>query len=661
MSSYCYSPLPEGSIRLLRLMPHQDWHFPIQCHIFDCPLSDVGSTHLYEALSYTWGTEDNLRSIRLNNCDLPVGANLHAALSHLRDRYIERVIWIDAICINQRDLNEKGRQVQSMAKIYANANRVVVWLGEAAANSDQALEDIRIAAAKRPTKSSASETNQQAILTLLQRSWFQRIWVLQEVAAARYVLIKCGYTDIDGYVFCSGISALELSYEACPGLQVLIRSATYLIRAAIFRPKCVTSQLDRFSLDIRPLSVLVEMYYTRKATESHDKVYALLGMSSDDPTVAGLSVDYGISWGQLFQQLVNFLLSERVSVDTWDNKEVAVIQGKGSVLGKVYGVDNDINWEDRDNVDIIWKDAPYSFPINKRWKWRSCWTLQASARSVQVGDLVCLLQGAFRPTILRLCNDYWAVVRIAVYPTDDSPGTRIDIKRSKRTESITTFPNDFLLVWDWDMSPVQSQDGEDYEYVMNNRLGRCSKTELETHLDKAIRLGNVGLVLQDMERYEEAGESVRKAMDSFEKALRSKDSLESTSPGHFHWGKGDVKKRETMVELLIKGNGGWTPLCLAAEKGQEAIAKLLLNIDKVDPNAKDKDGLTPLCRAAKEGHETIVKLLINTGNIDPNAQNQFGEAPLSWAVKNGHEAVGRPGRSSPVWGYAAVVGSMAWA
>ncbi|KAF5696935.1 het [Fusarium mundagurra] len=104
---------------------------------------------------------------------------------------------VHAICINQRDSNEKGKQVQSMAKIYAKASRVIVWLGEAAASSDQALEEIRIVAVKNPA---INETNhQQAILALLEREWFQRIWVLQEVAAARHVLIKCGSMEIDGY------------------------------------------------------------------------------------------------------------------------------------------------------------------------------------------------------------------------------------------------------------------------------------------------------------------------------------------------------------------------------------------------------------------------------------------------------------------------------
>jgi hypothetical protein len=94
----------------------------------------------------------------------------------------------------------------------------------------------------------------------------------------------CGSTEIDGYAFCLGLNPLKLSYEACPDLQVLIRSVTYLIRGAIFRSEHATSPSSRFSLDIRPLGELIDMYHTHEATELRDKVYALLGMSSNDPS-----------------------------------------------------------------------------------------------------------------------------------------------------------------------------------------------------------------------------------------------------------------------------------------------------------------------------------------------------------------------------------------
>lgn len=186
--TYDYSSLSEhGNIRLIRLMRHKDKEAPIQCQLFQYPLQEPGQgPYLYEALSYVWGSEEGKQPIYIQDSDDKVGnsssgkprclhvtANLHAALSHIRDCLSDRVLWIDAICINQKDMIEKGQQVRFMAKIYASANRVTVWLGEAASDTDGAFEALCRAAAKEHISLSACQT----ILALLERPWFQRIWV----------------------------------------------------------------------------------------------------------------------------------------------------------------------------------------------------------------------------------------------------------------------------------------------------------------------------------------------------------------------------------------------------------------------------------------------------------------------------------------------------
>ena len=184
-----YSPLSQhGNIRLVRLLPHKDERAPIQCQLFEYPLQELSqqATHLYEALSYVWGSEEDKQPIYIHSSDgngdncsagnfrcLRVTTNLHAALSHIRDRLMDRVLWIDAICINQENNEEKGRQVQSMAKVYASANRVIVWLGEAAGDTDGAFEALCQAATTGRIDPSARQT----IPALLERPWFQRIWV----------------------------------------------------------------------------------------------------------------------------------------------------------------------------------------------------------------------------------------------------------------------------------------------------------------------------------------------------------------------------------------------------------------------------------------------------------------------------------------------------
>jgi hypothetical protein len=150
----------------------------LQCELFEYSLQDLGKrTHLYEALSYTWGGEEKPYSIIIKEQILNITANLHAVLLRLRDRSLERIIWIDAICINQENREEQGQQVQLMAAIYSKAHRVLVWLGETADDVEGALEDIQRAANEESAELSNKEINQRAIFKLLQRPWFQRIWV----------------------------------------------------------------------------------------------------------------------------------------------------------------------------------------------------------------------------------------------------------------------------------------------------------------------------------------------------------------------------------------------------------------------------------------------------------------------------------------------------
>ena len=188
-SEYRHSPLQQqDSIRLLRLLPSIDKDAPIQCQLFEYSLQGpTEEIHLYEALSYVWGSTANQQIVFVQSEDdakgsfqtLLVTANLHVALKYLRSRHIARTIWIDAVCIDQKNNAEKGQQVQMMAKVYNFADRVVVFLGEATDNGDQALIAIRNAATQQHTGTpvDASTSNQEAIIKLLQRPWFQRIWV----------------------------------------------------------------------------------------------------------------------------------------------------------------------------------------------------------------------------------------------------------------------------------------------------------------------------------------------------------------------------------------------------------------------------------------------------------------------------------------------------
>ncbi|KAH8680097.1 heterokaryon incompatibility protein-domain-containing protein, partial [Tricladium varicosporioides] len=579
MSFYQYLPLPsEGDyIRLLSLLPNKSEAEPLQCKLHNYSLQKLSpGSHRYEALSYVWGDPCETLPIYVDENRLLITVNLHAALSRLRDHAFERIIWVDAVCINQKNPKERNHQVQLMARIYSNALCVIVWLGEETKDTDRALESIRLAANKEFTERSKL----QAILSLLQRPWFQRIWVLQEVAAARHIVIMCGSTQIDGYAFCLGLRSLELSNTTSLELQTL-PSVTYLIEQAGLRPKYIAMLPGKFSLNIRSLAELLDMFHTRKATDLHDKVYALLGMSSDDPGKAGLQPNYEILWEKLFEDLVKFILGNDIFLLTWDSEEKALIKSKGCVLGKVLSVRNN----NIENVNITFTSSNAAWRLGEKIEW----ILHASAKSIRERDIICLLQGALKPTIIRPYHDRFVIIIIAVTPLKESGS----FQQLELPKLITYFPRDFLLVWDWEQLQEESQDREESK----------SRVFLDSASYKAI--WNVALILEDVKENQIAEKRLREAYEGYE----------------IEFGE---------EQPIPESRYGLTPLSWAAENGKDTIVNSLLAEDGIDPDLKDSQyGQTPLSWAAQNGHEAVVKLLLATSKVEVDSKDGNGRTPLS--------------------------------
>ena len=104
-------------------------------------LQDEGPS--YEALPYVWGSEDGPSYIRVSSDRrsgaVPVTQNLHVALRHLRHDQHPRALWIDALCINEADNQEKAVQVLNTGTVFAKASRVISWLGPEEAGSNEAI------------------------------------------------------------------------------------------------------------------------------------------------------------------------------------------------------------------------------------------------------------------------------------------------------------------------------------------------------------------------------------------------------------------------------------------------------------------------------------------------------------------------------------------
>jgi tetratricopeptide (TPR) repeat protein len=294
-----------------------------------------------------------------------------------------------------------------------------------------------------------------------------------------------------------------MSNTAPLSLHNLLPSAIYLIERAGLRTKHIKSSTKRFSLGIRRFAELVDMFHNRKATVPHDRVYALLGMSSDDP---GLAFNYDTPWEDLFEKLVKHVLSNKLSVDIFiipkadipkAHIQRAEIRSKGCVLGRVSLVEIEGDWSDMQTLGITSRNAPMYMGCTGEWEAR--WTLQASAIPVKNGDIICLLAEAQHPSIIRLDNDHFKVIMASITAKDVQLETE-SIKFEEVLRSIRNFPHDFLLVWDWDWE-MPSERSDDESQKQNLSFARPLK---HGELDTTTKLFNAALILKDVKEYEEA-------------------------------------------------------------------------------------------------------------------------------------------------------------
>jgi Heterokaryon incompatibility protein (HET) len=208
-----YLPLNEDAqeLRLLTILPGT---FSSEIRVCLYTTSFTKDSGLeFEALSYTWGSPENPISILIGEVGsqiIKVTRNLAEALLYLRYQDKPRIIWIDAICVNQQDLEERSSQIKRMADIYSLASQVIVWLGLESQDSAAAIKccqrissHVKVYWALQTMSSLFAETHWAdenimlpfnedqliAVCKLLNREWFRRLWIWQEVRLAKSVIV----------------------------------------------------------------------------------------------------------------------------------------------------------------------------------------------------------------------------------------------------------------------------------------------------------------------------------------------------------------------------------------------------------------------------------------------------------------------------------------
>ncbi|KAK3983954.1 heterokaryon incompatibility protein 6, OR allele [Cladorrhinum sp. PSN332] len=211
---YKYSPLPSNNARAFRLLyllsgARGDG---IRCHLIDSDLDEEEDK--FEALSYVWGDSSAPTPIQVNDATFPVGENLHSALLNLRSVQDTRVLWVDAICINQSDDGEKDTQVGMMGDIYRRSLSAVVWFGNATEHTGKVFAEIR----KLGDSKWAEDMRREASLRdsyedwncIFANTWWERAWTLQEIILAKSALLVMGLEAVDWQFFCDAIQRASL-------------------------------------------------------------------------------------------------------------------------------------------------------------------------------------------------------------------------------------------------------------------------------------------------------------------------------------------------------------------------------------------------------------------------------------------------------------------
>jgi hypothetical protein len=302
MADFTYSPidLDSQSFRLVRILAAVSSSH-IECELFDAWFTQDDLGMPYEALSYTWGGTEKAAEITINGHEVRVTRNLWEAMQHLRLPYQDRILWIDAICIDQSNQKERSHQVQQMSRIYREADRVVVWLGPGTLETDLLMDYITqqhkllVRVDSNWKQSENKPLLQTGLERLLEYQWFTRIWVLQEIANARTASIVCGSKAVSARTFAMVPQLLDVAVnEQCRAVLDIMPGG---------------SRNYSWWSKSRTLHTLLKKFRTSHATEQRDHIYALLNMSSDASASNILLPDYTKGLERVIQETTSFLLS----------------------------------------------------------------------------------------------------------------------------------------------------------------------------------------------------------------------------------------------------------------------------------------------------------------------------------------------------------------
>lgn len=568
--------LKRPSFRLLRLLNSDSNDDSIKCELFESrlpPSEDVGD---YAAISYTWGSRYKPFEVIINGSRTAVTKNVYLLLRDLRCQKKDKdlIFWIDALCIDQDNEEERGQQVQQMGSIYSNAERVIIWLGESTFDTDYAMDhmkqleqqlekdDMKCISSSletlhehlESTWSTLTHSLNDALMdllveglqSLLHRKWYTRVWIIQEAVNAQAAEIFCGSKSVSASIFTYMPSLLKITPNSYwePILNVLpgpLRDHSWWSE----RPNLFT---------------MLNKFQNSEATDPRDHIYALLDISSDTYKADLLKADYTKDIKDVIFDTVSFLLDFH-KLDP--------------------GPRRFFDWESSKLLDNL--------------------------NSLPNEVLKCAIG-----------KDQGAVIELLVMRHD------IDV-------NVKTYWGGTALLW----AASHGHEGVMKLLLAKDQVNiNCEDYEGRTPLHYAAMNRHAAVVKLLLDKYEIRVCAIDQKLRT-PLLLAAANGDEEIVKLLFARRIGDMDYKSFVLYINGRDLTGMNPLLWAAKKGHDAVVQLLLAKYKVDINCEDRRGRTPLSWAVENGHVAVVKLLLTKHGIEVNCQDENLQTPLLLAVKSG--------------------------
>lgn len=347
-NAWFYEPLSNAdSIRLLTVFECDSDDDDIECHLAETRLCDVDRDGQgFTALSYACGDLKFSHEIWLGDQRFLIGANLDAALRHLRRRDVPIRLWVGVVCINQGDVAEKSGQVQQMRDILSAASETIIWLGPSGGNtsvaawnflerhSSWALNDRRErdhtlpARLEEDTLSFRGEFRDVEI-DVLSRPWFRRLWAFQEAVLSRTLSVQCGHRRIAWDDFSKTVLGSERHHDRYgfstwdDGKKGIVRDISAARRECLQEndPDQSSHSLghtEASTTSIRMLNILKLLHRGRylEASDARDKIFGFMGIAEGiDANDPRFHVDYRLDTRILYIQFVRNMVEATQSLD----------------------------------------------------------------------------------------------------------------------------------------------------------------------------------------------------------------------------------------------------------------------------------------------------------------------------------------------------------